>query len=107
MVKRSLRLFSDEFAFHRTPKKGSKRSTTYKPIKDLTCLVEIILGIYCLASFQMFLGFTNFLVSRFSDALRIRISLRGHNLGCPFQTSGTDRPENKAAINHQVTAYSG
>lgn len=51
--------------FHRTPKKGSKRSTTYKPIKDLTCLVEIILGIYCLASFQMFLGFTNFLVSPF------------------------------------------
>lgn len=51
--------------FHRTPKKGSKRGTTYKPIKDLTCLVEIILGIYCLASFQMFLGFTNFLVSPF------------------------------------------
>jgi cellulose synthase/poly-beta-1,6-N-acetylglucosamine synthase-like glycosyltransferase len=51
--------------FHRTPKKGAKRSTTYKPIKDLTCLIEIILGIYCLASFQMFLGFTNFLVSPF------------------------------------------
>lgn len=51
--------------FHRTPKKGAKKVTTYRPIKDFTCIVEIIIGIYCLASFQMFLGFTNFLVSPF------------------------------------------
>ena len=51
--------------FHRTPKKGSRGKGTYRPIKDITCVVEILLGIYCLTSFQMFLGFTNFLVSPF------------------------------------------
>ncbi|MBN1576381.1 MAG: glycosyltransferase [Chitinispirillaceae bacterium] len=52
--------------FNRTPKKGEmKGKLSYRPIKDLTCVVELLLGIYCLASFQMFLGFTNFLVSPF------------------------------------------
>lgn len=52
--------------FHRTPKKGEfKGKLSYRPIKDLTCIVELLLGIYCLTSFQMFLGFTNFLVSPF------------------------------------------
>jgi len=51
--------------FHRTPKKGARSKNTYKPIKDLTCIVELLVGIYCLTSFQMFLGFTNFLVSPF------------------------------------------
>lgn len=51
--------------FHRTPKKGSRSQNSYKPIKDVTCLIELLLGIYCLTSFQMFLGFTNFLVSPF------------------------------------------
>lgn len=52
--------------FHRTPKKGQVQGkTTYRPIKDLTCIIEILLGIYCLSSFHMFLGFTNFLVSPF------------------------------------------
>lgn len=52
--------------FLRTPKKGeSKGKMAYKPVKDITCLIEILLGIYCLVSFQMFLGFTNFLVSPF------------------------------------------
>lgn len=51
--------------FHRTPKKGARVKNSYRPIKDLTCIVEIFVGIYCLTSFQMFLGFTNFLVSPF------------------------------------------
>jgi cellulose synthase/poly-beta-1,6-N-acetylglucosamine synthase-like glycosyltransferase len=52
--------------FLRTPKKGeSKGKTAYKPVKDITCIIEILIGLYCLASFQMFLGFTNFLVSPF------------------------------------------
>lgn len=51
--------------FHRTPKKGARAKNSYRPIKDMTCIVEILVGIYCLTSFQMFLGFTNFLVSPF------------------------------------------
>jgi cellulose synthase/poly-beta-1,6-N-acetylglucosamine synthase-like glycosyltransferase len=52
--------------FYRTPKKGQGRTTTgYRPVKDLTCIIEILIGLYCLASFQMFLGYTNFLVSPF------------------------------------------
>jgi len=51
--------------FHRTPKKGARAKNSYRPIKDMTCIVEILIGIYCLTSFQMFLGFTNFLVSPF------------------------------------------
>ncbi len=51
--------------FHRTPKKGARAKSTYRPIKDMTCVIELLVGIYCLTSFQMFLGFTNFLVSPF------------------------------------------
>lgn len=51
--------------FHRTPKKGSRSLNSYKPIKDVTCIIELLLGVYCLTSFRMFLGFTNFLVSPF------------------------------------------
>lgn len=52
--------------FHRTPKKGENRGKhAYRPIKDITCIIELLLGFYCLTSFQMFLGFTNFLVSPF------------------------------------------
>jgi len=52
--------------FHRTPKKGETRGkSVYRPVKDVTCIVELFLGVYCLASFYMFLGFTNFLVSPF------------------------------------------
>ncbi|MDG5814194.1 glycosyltransferase [Chitinispirillales bacterium ANBcel5] len=59
-------LFKLKSPFHRTPKKGqSAGKQTYKPIKDLTCIVEILLGVYCLISFRMFLGYTNFLVSPF------------------------------------------
>jgi len=54
--------------FYRTPKKGEAHGTTgpgYRPVKDITCIIEILIGLYCLASFQLFLGYTNFLVSPF------------------------------------------
>ncbi|MBD3391049.1 MAG: glycosyltransferase [Chitinivibrionales bacterium] len=51
--------------FHRTPKKGQKAAASYRPIKDITCVVEILLGLYCMASFSMFFGYTNFVVSPF------------------------------------------
>jgi hypothetical protein len=52
--------------FYRTPKKGQSRgSQGYRPVKDITCIIEIFIGLYCLASFQIFLGYTNFLVSPF------------------------------------------
>jgi cellulose synthase/poly-beta-1,6-N-acetylglucosamine synthase-like glycosyltransferase len=52
--------------FHRTPKKGEYQGkATYRPVKDITCIIEILLGIYCMTAFYMFLGFTNFLVSPF------------------------------------------
>jgi len=59
-------LFRMESPFNRTPKKGeSKGKASYRPIKDISCVIEILIGIYCLVSFQMYLGFTNFLVSPF------------------------------------------
>jgi cellulose synthase/poly-beta-1,6-N-acetylglucosamine synthase-like glycosyltransferase len=59
-------LFKRESPFVRTPKKGElKGKSGYRPIKDYTCLLELGIGLYCLTSFQMFLGFTNFLVSPF------------------------------------------
>lgn len=51
--------------FHRTPKKGQNKGNTYRPIKDITCVIEILIGAYCMTSFYMFFGFTNFLVSPF------------------------------------------
>ncbi len=51
--------------FHRTPKRGQKGPTTYRPLKDMTSVVEILLGLYCMASFYMFFGYTNFVVSPF------------------------------------------
>jgi hypothetical protein len=51
--------------FYRTPKKGESHSTGYRPVKDITCIIEILIGLYCLASFQLFLGYANFLVSPF------------------------------------------
>lgn len=59
-------LFKINSPFHRTPKKGeNKGKAAYKPIKDISCIIEILIGVYCLISFQMYLGFTNFLVSPF------------------------------------------
>lgn len=51
--------------FLRTPKKGSRKAGTYMPLKDLTCILEILVGIYCMISFAMFFGYTNFLVTPF------------------------------------------
>jgi len=51
--------------FHRTPKKGSASKTSYRPLKDYTCLVELSLGFYCLISVALYLGFTNVIVSPF------------------------------------------
>jgi hypothetical protein len=51
--------------FHRTPKRGEKKTVGYRPIKDITCIVELLLGAYCMASFYMFFGYTNFVVSPF------------------------------------------
>jgi len=58
-------LFNMKSPFHRTPKKGEARKGTYRPVKDLTCVIEVLLGCYCLAAFYMFFGFTNFIVSPF------------------------------------------
>lgn len=51
--------------FHRTPKKGESLFAGYRPIKDITCLIELALGIYCATAFYMFFGYTNFVVSPF------------------------------------------
>lgn len=51
--------------FLRTPKKGCRKPGVYLPLKDLTCLFEILIGIYCMVSFGLFLGYTNFLVTPF------------------------------------------
>jgi cellulose synthase/poly-beta-1,6-N-acetylglucosamine synthase-like glycosyltransferase len=51
--------------FHRTPKKGDKRNASYRPIKDFTCIFELILGAYCVVSFYMFFGVRNCIVSPF------------------------------------------
>ncbi|MBN2037465.1 MAG: glycosyltransferase [Chitinispirillaceae bacterium] len=59
-------LLKRESPFYRTPKKGERSGKlAYRPVKDITCIVEILIGFYCLASFHMFLGYTNFLVSPF------------------------------------------
>jgi len=51
--------------FYRTPKKGEDNKTVYKPLKDISCILEIGLGCYCLLSFYLFFGFTNFVVTPF------------------------------------------
>jgi len=58
-------LIRKESPFLRTPKKGSRKAGIYKPIKDLTCVFEIVLGTYCMVTFYIFLGYTNFLVTPF------------------------------------------
>jgi cellulose synthase/poly-beta-1,6-N-acetylglucosamine synthase-like glycosyltransferase len=51
--------------FHRTPKKGDRTQQTYRPIKDITCVFELLLGAYCVLSFYMFFGVRNCIVSPF------------------------------------------
>lgn len=49
-------LLGKDSPFHRTPKKGQQKlkALKYRPIKDVTCLIEIGLGVYCLVAFQFF-----------------------------------------------------
>jgi len=55
-----------ETPFNRTPKKGeAKAKAGYKPIKDLTCIIEIVLAIYCFVGLKLFFGYTNFFVTPF------------------------------------------
>ncbi|MDD5674674.1 MAG: glycosyltransferase [Chitinivibrionales bacterium] len=58
-------LLHKESPFHRTPKKGSITQTTYRPLKDITCIVELMLGIYCLTCVYLFLGSHNYIISPF------------------------------------------
>jgi len=52
--------------FNRTPKKGEmKGKGGYKPIKDVTCLFEIFLALYCFTGLKIFFGYTNFFVTPF------------------------------------------
>jgi cellulose synthase/poly-beta-1,6-N-acetylglucosamine synthase-like glycosyltransferase len=51
--------------FLRTPKKGQSSKTAYKPLKDVTCIIELALGTYCLIGVYLFFGFSNALVSPF------------------------------------------
>jgi hypothetical protein len=60
-------LLRRESPFHRTPKKGEGQLSggSYRPIKDITCVLEILVGLYCLVSFQMFVSFSSLFVSPF------------------------------------------
>lgn len=54
-----------ESPFLRTPKKGQNSKSTYRPLKDITWIIEICLGIYCLVGVYLFFGFSNAIVSPF------------------------------------------
>jgi len=54
-----------ESAFIRTPKKGEKKVISYAAVKDITNIIELALGFYCLFTLYMFFGYTNFLVTPF------------------------------------------
>jgi cellulose synthase/poly-beta-1,6-N-acetylglucosamine synthase-like glycosyltransferase len=58
-------LMGKESPFHRTPKKGQKRATGYRPIKDFTSVAELLVGLYSLVGFQMFFTYSNVLVAPF------------------------------------------
>ncbi|MBN1984562.1 MAG: glycosyltransferase [Chitinivibrionales bacterium] len=51
--------------FLRTPKKGNKSSGMYRPFKDITAVIEIMIGIYCMISFALFFGYHNIIVTPF------------------------------------------
>jgi len=52
--------------FHRTPKKGEAQGKGgYRPIKDITCIFEIFLALYCFTGLKIFFGYTNFFVTPF------------------------------------------
>jgi cellulose synthase/poly-beta-1,6-N-acetylglucosamine synthase-like glycosyltransferase len=51
--------------FLRTPKKGQNSKSTYRPLKDITWIIEIALGSYCLLGVYFFFGIENAIVSPF------------------------------------------
>lgn len=58
-------LINKKSDFLRTPKKGEVKKGSYKPLRDVTFLIEIGLGIYCLVDIHFFFGYHNVLVSPF------------------------------------------
>ena len=58
-------LIGKESPFHRTPKKGQISKSSYRPLKDITCIVEMVVGLYCLVCMYLFIGDANFIVSPF------------------------------------------
>jgi len=58
-------LLGKESAFLRTPKKGELKKNSYRPLKDVTWLVELFFGMYCMTGLWLFIGFTNAFVSPF------------------------------------------
>jgi cellulose synthase/poly-beta-1,6-N-acetylglucosamine synthase-like glycosyltransferase len=58
-------LFRKDSDFLRTPKKGQNIKTSYRPLKDITWIIELFFGLYCLAGLWLFIGFSNAIVSPF------------------------------------------
>jgi cellulose synthase/poly-beta-1,6-N-acetylglucosamine synthase-like glycosyltransferase len=58
-------LFRKNSEFLRTPKKGQYAKTSYKPLKDITWIIELFCGFYCLTGLWLFIGFSNAIVSPF------------------------------------------
>jgi cellulose synthase/poly-beta-1,6-N-acetylglucosamine synthase-like glycosyltransferase len=58
-------LLGRESPFLRTPKKGEGRIQGYRPIKDITCVLEILVGCYCIVCFQMFVSYSSLFVTPF------------------------------------------
>jgi hypothetical protein len=58
-------LFRKNSDFLRTPKKGQFTKTSYMPLKDITWIIELFFGLYCLSGLWIFIGFSNAIVSPF------------------------------------------
>ena len=55
-----------ESPFHRTPKKGeNRRLSNYRPIRDISCILELAAGMYCLAGFQTFFNHSSVIITPF------------------------------------------
>jgi len=58
-------LMKKDSEFLRTPKKGQYQRLIYKPFKDITWLIELLCGLYCLVGLWFFIGFSNVIISPF------------------------------------------
>jgi cellulose synthase/poly-beta-1,6-N-acetylglucosamine synthase-like glycosyltransferase len=58
-------LFGKDSPFLRTPKKGEYKKNSYRPLKDITWIIELFFGLYCLTGLWIFIGFSNAIVSPF------------------------------------------